>query len=109
MAVLNDLWYWVNIRKNYLLPTRKCIGHTKTKSGRTRGIYDRPMSPARRLLNYDCVSEDDKQEICQMLCDLNDAEVTRQILDLQNQLIGLASDRQLLDYVKQEIRQVISA
>ncbi|OCN06019.1 hypothetical protein A4S06_06295 [Erysipelotrichaceae bacterium MTC7] len=109
MAVLNDLWYWVNIRKNYLLPTRKCIGHTKTKSGRTRGIYDRPMSPARRLLNYDCVSEDDKQEICQMLCDLNDAEVTRQILDLQSKLIGLASARQLLDYVNHEVQQVISA
>ena len=109
IAVLNDLWYWVNIRKNYLLPTRKCIGHTKTKSGRTRGIYDNPMSPARRLLQYACVSEETKMDICQMLTELNDAEVTRAILELQNKLIGLASDSQLLDYVNHEIQQVISA
>lgn len=44
-----------------------------------------------------------------MLVELNDAEVTRAILELQNKLIGLASDSQLLDYVNHEIQQVISA
>ena len=57
MRVLNELWSWVKLRKNYLVPTRKCIGHTRTKSGRTRSIYDNPLSPVRRLLRSSVVEE----------------------------------------------------
>lgn len=109
LRVLNDLWYWVNLRKNYLIPTKKCIGHGKTKSGRTKGIYDKPLSPVQRLLNCEDVSEEIINNLQKDLLELNDAQITRNILGLQNKLISLAIDQDLMDYVKQEIKQVISA
>lgn len=63
LAVLYDLWYWVNLRKNFLIPTRKCIGHTKTKSGRTIGIYDEPKTPVDRVLSYDCIDKDTRIDL----------------------------------------------
>lgn len=109
LAVLNELWYWVNLRKNYLVPTKKCIGHTKTKSGRTRGVYDRPRTPAKRLLNYDCVDADTKAYLQRMMNELSDAEITQNILNCQEQLLALVLDQDLLDHVAQEVRQVIPA
>lgn len=79
LDVLNELWHWVNLRKNYLMPPRKCIGHTKTRSGRTRGIYDSPKTPAARVLECSSVSRKEKQRIRQVMASLNDAEITRRI------------------------------
>lgn len=109
MEVLNELWYWVNLRKNYLVPTRKCIGHTKTRSGRTKGIYDSPKSPARRVLEYECVAAEVKEDIRHMLQELNDALVTRKILALQEKLLQFAFNSTMMDYVNHEVQQVISA
>lgn len=109
MQILNDLWYWVNLRKNYLVPTKKCVKHTKTKSGRTRGVYDAPMSPAKRLLAYDCIDQDTKKGLQRMQDELNDAEVTSNILILQEKLIGLVNDQHLLDHVSQVVEQVMFA
>lgn len=103
MEVLNELWFWVNLRKNYLVPTRKCIGHSKTKSGRTRGIYDEPKTPAQRLLLYDCVSQKNKNKLMYTMQNTNDAVVTRNIINLQDKLLRLAIEPSLVDYVKQEI------
>ncbi|NLK01781.1 MAG: transposase family protein [Clostridiaceae bacterium] len=103
MEVLNELWFWVNLRKNYLVPTRKCIGHSKTKSGRTRGIYDEPKTPAQRLLLYGCVSQKNKKKLMYTMQNTNDAVVTRNIINLQDKLLRLALEPSLVDYVKQEI------
>jgi hypothetical protein len=109
LDVLNALWYYVNLRKNFLMPTKKCIGHTKTKSGRTRGLYDKPQTPAKRLLSYDCVDEEEKAYLRETLASLNDAEITREILKLQDKLISFALDQDLIEYIKDEVQQVISA
>lgn len=109
MKLLNDLWFWVNIRKNYLIPTKKCMGHKKTKSGRTVGVYDKPTTPAKRLLAFSCVSEEDKKEFSKLMLELNDAEITKAIYQLQEKLLTLALDSHLLEYIKQEIQQVVSA
>ena len=109
MALLNDLWFWVNTRKNYLIPTKKCIGHKKTKSGRTAGVYDKPATPAKRLLSCNCVSDEDKKELSKLMSELNDAEITKYIYQLQEKLLTLALDSHLVEYIKQEIQQVVSA
>lgn len=111
LDVLNELWGWVNLRKNYLVPTRKCIGHTKTRSGRTRGIYDAPKTPARRLLD-DCADQlkpGMKQHIEKTLKELDDMVVTKEILRLQHKLLRLAVDTDLLDYVEEEIKAATAA
>lgn len=99
LIVLNKLWYWVNLRKNYLVPTRKCIGHTETASGRTRGIYDRPKTPYRRVMESEYVSEESKVRLKKTFEGLNDAEITRKINGLQQELLNLIGDVELLEFV----------
>lgn len=109
MDILNDLWYWVNLRKNFLFPTRKCIGHTKTKSGRTRGIYDQAKTPAARLMESTFICQNTKEYLKKTLSSLNDAEITRRILQLQDKLLAFAFSKQLLEYVGEQVGRVISA
>lgn len=99
LDVLNELWHWVNIRKTYLMPNRKCIGHTKTRSGRTRGVYDFPKTPAARVLECSSVSRKQKQRIRQVMASLNDAEITRRIHVLEAKLLTFAFGKEILDYV----------
>lgn len=99
LDVLNELWHWVNLRKNYLMPTRKCIDHTKTRSGRTRGIYDLPKTPAVRVLECTSVSREEKQRIRQVMASLNDAEITRRIHVLEAKLLTFAFGKEILDYI----------
>ena len=98
----------MNFRKNYLLPTKKCISHTKTKSGRTRWIYDKPKSPALRLLESDVVTPEKREEIEENLKVANDAYITNQILKLQDKLLSLAQDGTLLQYAK-EVQEMTTA
>jgi hypothetical protein len=109
LIVLNKLWYWVNLRKNYLMPTRKCIGHTKTTSGRTRGIYDKPKTPYRRVMESKFVAKEKKAELKKVFDTLNDAEITRRINSLQQELLGLIQDADLLEFVDEMIEAVKAA
>lgn len=108
LDTLNKLWEFVNFRKNYLLPTKKCIGHTKTKSGRTRGIYDKPKTPALRLLESTVLTPEKREEIEENLKVANDAYITNQILKLQDKLLSLAQDGTLLQYAK-EVQEMATA
>ena len=102
--ILNALWYWVNLRKNYLVPCRKCIGHTKTKSGRTRGIYDEPKTPYRRCLESEYVSVQSKERLTKTYQRLNDAHVTRKINELQHELLKRTEDSTVIELVEEAIR-----
>lgn len=108
LKVLNELWEWVNLQKNYLIPIKKVIGHTKTKSGRTRGIYDKPKTPAQRVLECENVAEEIKDEIRKTLRYLDDAYVVKRILDLQDELLTLSCEGNLLELVK-EVQEMIAA
>jgi hypothetical protein len=109
LIVLNRLWYWVNLRKNYLIPTRKCQGHTKTASGRTRGIYDRPQTPYGRVMQSSCVSKESKARLKKTFEGLNDAEITRNINKLQQELLGLVCDTELLEFINEMIEPLRAA
>jgi hypothetical protein len=109
LTVLNQLWYWVNLRKNYLVPVKKCIGHTKASSGRTRGIYDKPKTPYRRVMECKAVPEATKARLEDTYTGLNDARITRRINELQLALISLIHDEGLLDYVEEVVEGVKAA
>jgi transposase InsO family protein len=49
LELLNRLWPLVNMRKNLFLPTRKAVGHRRTRSGRYVRDYDDPWTPAQRV------------------------------------------------------------
>jgi hypothetical protein len=103
LNTLNRLWYWVNLRKNYLVPTRKCIGHTKTRSGRTRGIYDKPKTPYKRLLDSGILSEEKEAELKRRFDSLNDAHITRKINELQHRLLELVTDKDVVKFVNEMV------
>lgn len=109
LVVLNRLWYWVNLRKNYLVPTRKCIGHTKTRSGRTRGVYDNPQTPYQRAMASEHVSKTRKAALKRAFEGLNDAHVSRRINELQQQLLGLLTDKDMLEFVNESVAAIIAA
>ena len=96
------------MQKNYLIPTKKVIGHTKTKSGRTRGIYDKPKTPAQRVLECECIAEDIKNKIRKTLSYLDDAYVIKRILNLQDKLLTFSCEGNLLELVE-EAQEIIAA
>ena len=51
LALLNELWPLVNLRKNLFLPTKKVTGYRKTRAGKTVRSYDPPRTPADRVLD----------------------------------------------------------
>ena len=107
--VLNELWHWVNLRKNYLAPTRKCTGHTKTTSGRTRGIYDKPKTPYRRVMEHKTVPQENKDAIQKIYAGLNDALITKRIIELQQQLIDLIDDKDVIELVNEKVKEAQAA
>lgn len=109
LVVLNQLWYWVNLKKNYLMPTKKCIGHTKTRSGRTRGVYDKPKTPYRRLMDSEFLTDEKKAELTRTYEGLNDAKITRKINELQQELLALVKDDALLEFIDEKVTAVSAA
>ena len=107
--ILNALWYWVNLRKNYLVPCKKRIGHTKTKSGRTRGVYDKPKTPYRRCLESSAVSDRDKERMTKTYRRLNDAHITREINRLQHELLRRTEDNVVIELTSRAIELVKAA
>jgi hypothetical protein len=101
LNLLNQLWYWANLRKNYLVPTRKCIGHTKTKSGRTRGVYDKPQTPYQRVMDCEVVSEEKKAGLKKRYESLNDAHITRKINELQHRLLAIIVDEDMVEFINE--------
>jgi len=109
--LLNRLWYWVNLRKNYLVPTKKCIGHTKTASGRTRGIYDKPKTPYQRVLKSKVLDKDKGKdaELRRTFERLNDAHITRMILSLQHELLKHVKDKDMVEFIEEAVRSADAA
>jgi len=56
LALLNELWGYVNLRKNLFMPTKKAIRWRTTKVGRNTRTYDKPRTPYRRLLDSSVLS-----------------------------------------------------
>ena len=96
------------LAKKLLTPTKKIIDHTKTKSDRTRGVYDKPETPAHRVLECECVVENVKDEIRKTLSYLDDAYVVKRILDLQDKLLTFSCEGNLLELVE-EVQEMIAA
>jgi hypothetical protein len=95
MDLLNQLWHLVNLRKNYLLPTKKAIDWRQTKAGRKARVYDKPATPYQRLKASAILTPGDIEAL-DAICDpLNPAEITRRINRIQQQLITSAKARTL--------------
>lgn len=93
LALLNDLWAAVMLRKNFLLPCVKAIGWTTTNSGRKKRVYDKPRTPYQRLIDTGALDQPTAERLAALHADLNPASLTRKINTLQNKLIDIAATR----------------
>lgn len=93
LALLNQLWPLVSLRLNFFTPTKKPTGYTATGDGRKKRIYDTPATPWQRVQNADILDEQQRSAIAARIDGINPADLTRQINDLQMQLIDLAQDK----------------
>lgn len=109
LELLNQLWYWVNLRKNYLVPTKKCISHAKTRSGRTRGVYDKPKTPYLRTVASGILTEKDAGRLKGIYDNLNDAHVTRKINELQQRLLAIITDEELAEFINSKVDDALAA
>ena len=87
------LWELVDIRVNFLTPTRKPIGWGADRAGRRKRLYDRPRTPPGRLLDTDALTDAQKDELIDYRNRLNPAVITRRIIELQDVLVRLAKDK----------------
>lgn len=92
-AVLNRLWRLVDDRFNYLTPTKKPNGYATSRDGRRRRVYDSPKTPLDRLLAAGVLSSAQQSELTGYRDGLNPAQIAREIFDLHNSLLAMATDK----------------
>src|SRR5664280_2386536 len=88
LALLNELWGYVNLRKNLFLPTRKANGWRSTKAGRNTRTYDEPKTPYQRLTEEaGFLGEETEHRLQELYAQTNPADLTRNINRIQQALI----------------------
>jgi len=96
LALLNELWGFVNLRKNLFLATKKANGWRSTKAGRNTRTYDKPKTPYQRLREEAGFLGDDAEHRLQLLyAQTNPADLTRNINRIQQALILSTKDKTL--------------
>ncbi len=94
LALLNELWGYVNLPKNLFLPTKKANRWRSTKAGHNTRTYDDPKTPYQRLIEEaGFLSATDKHRLQQLHAQTNPADLTRNINRIQQALIASAKDK----------------
>lgn len=93
MALLDELWELVNLRKNHLLPMVKANGYATAGSRRRKWTYGRPRTAYQRLLDYHAMDKSHAEALESVHWDLNPAAITRRVNAIPNQLINRATMR----------------
>ena len=92
LAILNELYYNLNLSVNYFYPSMKLIRKTRVGS-KVKKTYDVPRTPCQRLLESEHVPEINKMKLKEIFESLNPAELKRNITRLQNKLIDRAKNK----------------
>lgn len=78
LNLLNELWGYVNLRKNMFLLTKKAIGWRTTKAGRNTRTYDKPKTPYQRLVDSGVPGDDQSTHLAESQRTTKPAELTRE-------------------------------
>ncbi len=90
LALLNELWPLVNFRKNLFLPTKKVTGWTRTAGGKTLRTYDRPRTPADRIMNTGILLPPERERLAALRASVDVADLSERVTRIQHKLIYLA-------------------
>lgn len=93
LALLGQLWPLVSMRLNFFVPTKKPVEYATTSDGRRRRVYDSPRTPWQRVLDSGLLTDDRVKAIGARVDGVNPADLTRQINQIQMQLIELSKSK----------------
>lgn len=91
MGLLNELYQLVRIRLNMFTATTKAIGWRSNKNGKNTRVYDKPRTPYQRVLDSGVMNAESTATFAALFENTNPAELTRQITQIQTELIRLAA------------------
>lgn len=91
LALLNELWPLVNLRKNLFQSTKKVTGYQLSRSGKTIRCYDAPHTPADRIKDTGIMLAPQRQHMEDLYNSLDLAGLTCRIHEIQQQLIRHAA------------------
>jgi hypothetical protein len=109
LALLNELYGHARLRFNLFTATKKATGWAERPGGRRVRVYDSPKTPMQRVLESGVLSTDKAQTLTALRDATNPAQLTRNIVRIQDQLIKLsaaktqAATRAELDEARDEI------
>lgn len=91
LALLQELWPLVNLRKNLFLPTKKATGYRLSASGRHVRQYDSPRTPADRVIATGILLPPERLALQELQRSVDLTALTRRIHQIQQELIHLAA------------------
>jgi len=90
LSLLNQLYAFLRLYTNFFQPVTKLISKERVKS-KVKKQYDEPKTPLMRVLGSPLVDDSMKQSLQDQYEELNPAELKRQIVKIQNQLIEMVT------------------
>lgn len=93
LALLGELWPLVSMRLNFFTPTKKPIGYATSADGRRKRVYDAPKTPWQRVRESNLLSPEEEAAVQERIADVNPADLTRQINQIQQRLTGLSQGK----------------
>jgi hypothetical protein len=85
LAKLNEFYELLRLHVNYFLPSTKLAGRVRD-GARVKKTYDTPMTPYRRLLLSDEITEEAKESMTSTFLSLNPAGMKRDMMKLLSEL-----------------------
>jgi hypothetical protein len=92
VEVLNELYDRLRLLINFFYPSQKLVSKTR-QGARVRRVHDDPQTPYQRVLACPEVSEDHKERLRRHFDTLNPAELQREVVRLQGELLSLVQQR----------------
>ena len=92
VELLNELYDRLRLLINFFYPSQKLVSKTR-QGARVRRVHDDPQTPYQRVLACPEVSEDCKDRLRRQFDTLNPAELQREVVRLQDQLLSLTAQR----------------
>jgi hypothetical protein len=81
LAILNKYYELLRLYVNFFLPSTKLISRMRDGAN-VRKNYDKPLTPYRRLLRSDEITEETKEELTKIFQSLNPAKMKRDMMKL---------------------------
>lgn len=92
VELLNQLYDRLRLLINFFYPSQKLVYKTR-QGARVRRVHDDPQTPYQRVLACSEVSEDHKERLRRQFDTLNPAELQREVVRLQGELLSLVQQR----------------